>query len=342
MTIKYRIMKANNTIRLFLALTVVLTIAAACKPRNDGEKILPAISGKAGEVAVVCSKGDWETEPGNAIREIMAQECPYLPQVEPMYTLFNVPTQSFNKLFQVHRNIIWLNIGEDYPDAKMVLNNDVWASPQTVVRFEAKDPKAVADLIRDNAETLLAIFEQAERNRIIESSREFEDRSIRLQVGQFAGGSPCFPTGYSIKKITSDFMWISNETTFTNQSILVYKYPYTSAQDLTAKALADKRNAVTQENIPCTTENSYVIINPMIEPGYKPLKYKSREFIEMRGLWEAYNDFMGGPYVSHSFVNPKTNEIIVLDAFVYAPKYPKRNYLRQVESILYSFEWNEE
>ena len=136
-------------------------------------------------------------------------------------------------------------------------------------------------------------------------------------------------------------MWISNETTFTNQSILIYKYPYTSAQDLSAKALADKRNAVTQENIPCTTENSYVIINPMIEPGYKNMKYKGLEFVEMRGLWEAYNDFMGGPYVSHSFVNPKTNEIIVLDAFVYAPKYPKRNYLRQVESILYSFEWNE-
>ena len=334
-------MKANRITGLISILTLALTLSVACKQNSNGEKILPSISGKAGEVAVVCSRGDWEAEPGNAIRDIMAQECPYLPQVEPLYTLFNVPTQSFNKIFQVHRNIIWLNIGEGYPEAQMVLNNDVWASPQTVVRFEAKDANAVASLIRANAETLLAIFEQAERNRIINSSREFEDISIRKQVEQFIGGSPCFPTGYSIKKITPDFMWISNETTFTNQSILIYKYPYTSAQDLSAKALADKRNAVTQENIPCTTENSYVIINPMIEPGYKNMKYKSLEFVEMRGLWEAYNDFMGGPYVSHSFVNPKTNEIIVLDGFVYAPKYPKRNYLRQVESILYSFAWKE-
>jgi len=338
LTIKYDIMKS---IKLIPALLLTLALCASCKQGDGNEKILPAISGKAGEVAVVCSRGEWESEPGNAIRDIMAQECPYLPQVEPLYTLFNVPVQSFNKIFEVHRNIIWLNIGEEYSDAKMVLNNDVWAAPQTVVRFEAETPQAVAALIRDNAEKLLAVFEQAERNRIINSSREFEDVSIRRQVSQFAGGSPCFPTGYSIKKITSNFMWISNETTFTNQSILIYKYPYTSAQDLTAQALADKRNAVTQENIPCTTENSYVIINPMIEPGYRNMKYKSREFVEMRGLWEAYNDFMGGPYVSHSFVNPKTEEIIVLDAFVYAPKYPKRNYLRQVESILYSFEWNE-
>ena len=335
-------MKTKKTIGLIGAIAILLTLSAACKNNGgSGEKILPSISGKAGEIAVVCSRGDWEAEPGNAIRDIMAQDCPYLPQVEPLYTLFNVPTQSFSKIFEVHRNIIRLNIGENYPEAKMVLNNDVWAAPQTVVRFEAKDPGAAATLIRANAETLLAIFEQAERNRIIDSSREFEDLSIRKQVSQFIGGSPCFPTGYSIKKITSDFMWISNETTFTNQSILIYKYPYTSPQDLSAKALAEKRNEVTQENIPCTRENSYVIINPMIEPGYKSMKYKSLEFEEMRGMSEANYYLMGGPYVSHSFVNPKTNEIIVLDAFVYAPKYPKRNYLRQVESILYSFEWDE-
>ena len=135
-------MKANNTIRLIFALAIGLMLTASCK-QSSGEKILPSISGKAGEVAVVCSRGDWEAEPGNAIRDIMAQECPYLPQVEPLYTLFNVPTQSFNKIFEVHRNIIWLNIGEQYQEAKMVLNNDVWAAPQTVVRFEAKDQNAL-------------------------------------------------------------------------------------------------------------------------------------------------------------------------------------------------------
>ncbi|OUO36394.1 hypothetical protein B5F83_08905, partial [Muribaculum sp. An289] len=37
---------------------------------------------------------------------------------------------------------------------------------------------------------------------------------------------------------------------------------------------------------------------------------------------------------------PKDGEnVIVLLGFVYAPKYDKRNYLRQVESIMYSFEW---
>ena len=35
-------------------------------------------------------------------------------------------------------------------------------------------------------------------------------------------------------------------------------------------------------------------------------------------------------------------DIIVLEAFVFAPRYDKRQYLRQVESLLYSFEWKKD
>ena len=92
---------------MYLALAVA--VLTGCKGK-DKEKILPTISGKAGEVAVVCSKVEWESEPGSTIRALLAAEVPYLPQVEPMYDLFNVPQQAFNKVFQVHRNIIIRNV----------------------------------------------------------------------------------------------------------------------------------------------------------------------------------------------------------------------------------------
>ncbi len=69
------------------------------------------------------------------------------------------------------------------------------------------------------------------------------------------------------------------------------------------------------------------------------LKYKGRDFAQVRGMWEVQNDFMGGPFVSHSFYSPDGSEIFVAEAWVYAPKFDKRQYLRQVESLLYSWEW---
>ena len=83
-----------------------------------------------------------------------------------------------------------------------------------------------------------------------------------------------------------------------------------------------------------------MMLNPDIFPGYSFFDNKGRSIVELRGLWEAYNDFMGGPFVSHSFVSADKQYVITLDAFVYAPRFDKRNYLRQVEAILYTFDWN--
>lgn len=324
---------------LIFSLSALLTLSS-CQS-NPEEVILPSISGKPGEIGIVSTKSNWESAPGNILREILCQDFPFLPQNEPKYDLFNIPDAAFSKVFQVHRNLIFVSTGEDYPESKFILNKDIWAAPQTVVRIEAPTAEDAANIIKENEANLLAIFDQAERDRVITNAKEFEDASVRQEVTNMIGGSPYFPKGYLIKKIDTDFMWISYETTYTNQSFLIYKYPYNSVTQFDTEALAEKRNAITKVQIPCTTENSYMIINPMINPESQLIRYNGREFVESRGLWEAYNDFMGGPYVSHSFVSKDGTEIIVIDAFVYAPKYKKKNYLKQVESILYSFQWKE-
>jgi hypothetical protein len=49
---------------------------------------------------------------------------------------------------------------------------------------------------------------------------------------------------------------------------------------------------------------------------------------------------MGGPFISHALIDKTGEKVLVLEAFVYHPRADKRNYIRQLESILYSFEWN--
>ena len=97
-----------------------------------------------------------------------------------------------------------------------------------------------------------------------------------------------------------------------------------------------------QENVPGMFENTYMTTAEYIAPTMEFIKYRGRDFAQTRGYWEVYNDYMGGPFVSHSFYSPDGSEIIVAEAFVYAPRYDKRQYLRQVESLLYSFEWKKD
>ena len=42
--------------------------------------------------------------------------------------------------------------------------------------------------------------------------------------------------------------------------------------------------------------------------------------------------------ISKEFLSKDQSKVICIDGYVYAPKYDKRNYLRQVEAVLYSLE----
>jgi len=325
--------------------SVIITIAVislftAISCNSTTEQSKQDISGKAGEIAVVAAKDQWEAEPGTAIRDILAAECDYLPQKEPLYSLFNVPPQSFNKVFQVHRNILMVKINDDQTEPQISYANDVWAQPQLVVTISAKSELEAADYVREHGKVLVDLYEKAERDRVIANSIQFEEKSLREYVNARVGGSPYFPTGYSLKKQATDFIWISYETSFTNQGIFIYNFPFEGTFQLTPEYLVAKRDEVLQENVPATSDNSYMITNPTIIPGFKTRKVNGLQCVELRSLWDTHNDFMGGPFVQRAYITPDQREIVVIEGFVYAPKYNKRNYLRQVDYIISSFSWD--
>lgn len=326
---------------------IVLTLLAAIMLAGcsgDGANLKQNVSGKAGEIIIVANKAQWESAPGADLRKLLASEYPLLPQKEASFTLINIPENAFSNIFQIHRNIIILQVSDAFERAEMAIREDVWSSPQTVVSLTAPTNEAADSLITAKGEVLFNLFEQAERNRIIRASKRYEERGLRLLVADMFGGSPYFPTGYSLKKRTQDFVWISYETTYTNQGIFVYKVPVGDSTSLTLDSLVAIRNDVLEMNVPGMFEGSYMTTSIVEgkEPALRWLKYKGRTFGELRGLWEVQNDYMGGPFIDHIFYDKSGKNLIFLECFVYAPRYDKRNYLRQVESIIYSFEWEED
>lgn len=54
------------------------------------------------------------------------------------------------------------------------------------------------------------------------------------------------------------------------------------------------------------------------------------------------NYIMGGPFVQLSTVDTRRNRIVTVEGFVFAPSEEKRNYVRQLEAILYSLSFPDE
>ncbi|MGN1046613.1 MAG: DUF4837 family protein, partial [Candidatus Cryptobacteroides sp.] len=236
-------------------ITALVTITG-CGSRKKA--LLPTISGKAGEVIVVVGKGEWEGSVGIELRELLAGDCPFLPQKEPLYTLVNITPSTFTNIFQIHRNILIVNLSPEVTEPGVVVRNDVWAQPQCVIAVNAADADSAAGLIRENGVRILHTLEQAERDRIIENAKKYEERSLAPVVNALAGGSPHFPTGYVLKKRTQDFIWIAYQTTYTNQGIFVYRTPVTGQDDLGVENIVARRNEVMKENVPGMFENTYM------------------------------------------------------------------------------------
>lgn len=325
----------------YLTFAVIAVIAlSSCNEDKKKRALLPHISGKAGEVVIVINKGDWEGAVGTTLRDTLAADCPFLPQREPLYTLVDLAPSGFNSVFQVHRNLILVNISSSVTEPGVVFRQNVWAAPQCVIGINAPDTETAVALIKENSQKIVTTLEQAERDRVIENAKKYEELAIAPVVTSVIGGSPHFPSGYKLKSRNDNFVWVSYEPQYIQQSILAMKYPVVEGEDMMSKeSLIANINAQLQKNVPGMFENTYMTIAPAITPSVKYIRYKGLDFAEIRGLWDVHNDYMGGPFVAHALYSKDGKDVIVLLAFVFAPKYDKRHYLRQVESILYSFEW---
>lgn len=327
-------MKLKQTLILLFAGLALF----GCK---NSAPLLPTVSGKAGEVLVVIEKADWDGSLGEAVRAVLADEYPFLPVKEQRYSVTHVAHGAFIEMFQVHRNIVFFDINPQAATTGLKLIKDRWASPQCVVLVSAYTREDAEKIFTDNSALIVEAIEQAERDRVVRNTMAYENKAVFPAVSKKFGGSVHVPTGYKLRKLTNDFAWISDDKQYTTQGIYIYRYPV-GKDDFTVENLIENRNEMMKANVPGMFDGTYMTTGTYWTPQTKYVRYKGKDFAETHGMWEVEGDFMGGPFVSHAFYSPDGKYIVVAEAWVYAPKYDKRQYLRQTESLLYTWEWVEE
>ena len=79
-----------------------------------------------------------------------------------------------------------------------------------------------------------------------------------------------------------------------------------------------------------------MITVPEYEPDLRHVRIEGRYWAEMRGFWDVENNFMGGPFISYSSVDIANRRVVTIDCYVFSPKNPKRNLMRQLENLVYT------
>lgn len=327
-------------LKIINRIVLLITFAAFVSCDDGGTTMHKNITGKAGELVVVMSNESWNSEPGKVVRQTLAQEHLALPQDEPLFDLVKVPRGGFKSIFKSTRNIIQTQISPTVDSAKVTFKDDVWAYPQATVIVQAKNSEEFVEVFNENKNRIMSYFVQAERERLSMNYSKYYEKGVFNVLSEELGITMKVSPGFQIAEQKEDFIWLRYETPEISQGIVLYTFPYVSDSAFTKNYLMKMRDSVLRENVPGPSEGSYMATERRVDQVFNIREHNRNYASEMRGLWRLKNDFMGGPYVSLAVLDVVNQRVIVGYGYVYAPNKDKRNYLRQIEAMLYSLKLN--
>jgi len=326
---------------LFTILVFSLLLSS-CFEKGERSALLPNVTGKAGEVLLVIDDINNSGIVGSAIQKVLMAEHYGLPQPEPLFDIVPINELGFKDLLKKYRNIMIINVKKEYDVSLIKFKKDLWAKPQNVVSLEAPSPSDMVKLIEENNGKIVRFYLAGEQKRMVDYNKSIQKREISHKLKESHYLNMIVPSGYMIKENRENFIWLEqnqnkgrvNKHQIT-QGILVYYYPYTDTAQLEYDYLIAKRDEILMENVPGPSKDSYMSTEKRVVPSFSISKALNDNYtVEIRGLWKTEGDFMGGPFVSVTTVDTARNRIVTAEGFVYAPQFDKRNFLRQVESVI--------
>ena len=325
--------------KILAILAVVLLATASCTRRGHrrGSLLTPSSSGNPYEVMVVADDSVWNGYVGSSIQRVLDAPLRGLPQDEEMFHRSHISHAHYDKITNLFRNIILINIDKEHTVPKIRLERDVHSTPQLIIKITGPNQREVSMHITEHTKAIQDLITVEEINRQAYDLYYSHNIKFEKKVKEKFGCTMYIPT--DIKKIIEgeDFIWATNGTVTGIQNIVIYTLPYVSERMFTKRPYMALRDTIMKRNLPGEQPGMYMETNHDFV-WTKNIRVQGDFAFEARGLWQMHNDAMGGPFVSHSRVDTINNRVIVVEGFVYAPEKMKRTMLRRLEAALYTLE----
>ena len=325
----------------FVLLFTIFILISSCDQNSKRSDKVRSIGNTSEILVVVENEQQWENHIGQVIREYLGRDQYGLNQAEPVFTLAHVSKTSLSDLLKKHRNILIVEIEKKATDSKIESSVDLWSKPQQIIKITSPSSSDFVTVFESNAAIFEEKFSKTERDRILTVFRVSSNKKVIKKMKENFGFKMIIPREFYAAKTESDFMWIRKEVAKYSQGILIISEPYQDTAQFSQASIISRIDRNMQKFVPGTVDGSYMVTSDeyVIPKSVVINDFITDYTIETRGIWEVENDFMGGPFLSYTFLDKRNNQIITLLGYVYQPNKKKRDLLRQLEAILYSTEF---
>lgn len=331
----------------------------------------PQAVGDTGTLLVVMDDALWEGAPGEAVRDVFEAPIRTLPSFEPSFSVRQTDIESmeqFESVIQRRKFLLFAGILNDSTNVSRFLTSrldstiqatirrgeegvfqleDLWYRDQIVFYVAASTPEELAETIRSSGQTIA--YNLNEVNRETTETEMFETLrqvDIEQQLMEEHGFAVNVQHDYLVAIDTTNFVWLRRFVDESNwRSLSVWYVDNADPTMLSPEWIYEARNRLTQ---------TYMEGNmggfPEIDTR-RPLTTEAIDFLgrfgyETRGLWhmvsyDAEGNQVryggGGPFLTYTFFDEEQGRLYMIDGFIFAPKYDKRELLRQIEAIAHTF-----
>ncbi len=316
---------------VFISILVVFT---SCNQNGEEKKaFVPKSVGNINSLQIVTPNDLWRGDVGETIREYFAAPADGLPQDEPLYSMNQLPPETFEGFVRNNRIFLYVNIGDE---EKVSLVTDEFAKPQTGAIIYAPTSERLSELIAEYSPKIIENFYKSEirerQRRTSVSTRKIDSMKQKMGV------SFKIPSAYRHAIDQDTFHWFRKDLKDGTTNVMVYQVPLNAISDSTAmKDILYVRDSIGSKLLPVEDDDLFIT-----ERAYSPFLFNTtidgKQAYETRGTWEVTNAYMAGPFINYAVKDEKNSRWVILEGWTYAPAVRKRNLQFELESILLTTE----
>jgi hypothetical protein len=351
---------------LLLVMTIIYTSCNSAMMSGS-----PQSFGGINRIIVVADQDMWDGPIGDTLRFYLAAAYPVLPQPEPIFDLQHFTQEEINedtdrlrfrtmlyladmslansytaaavKDIVGEENILKMKESEEKSEIKV--SRGRWALNQTVLFFYSEGEEAIVNSIKTKSSSIAELIRKNDES--ILKGRTFysgKNGSLINNIKESFGANISIPGDYTLAldDKENNFMWIRKleKASHVHTNILIHKLAYKDISQLQPEGVKILRDSLGKKYIESgEIDGSYMRVNDVNLPLYHENKSVDDKFaLRLKGIWEMSDnvDMMGGAFVSYMIHNEAKNELLFLDAFVFAPGKKKRDMMQGLEQVLSS------
>ncbi len=313
----------------------VLSLFACGK--EEGKAKLGASKGLPCELLVVCDPTVLKCDLKDSVAAVCEADAPGLGSAENIFRVNNIGTAGYGPTFWAMHSKVFFQI-EEGAKAEVGVAYNVKVRPEIEVMVKAGSVEEMRELISTKKDLIQRVIMEFQVNRLAGLVQNKYSRKVSDDLNAVAGYTVKMPTDMVATKRGKDFLWGGSNRNQQDINFVFYTYPWNGHDLADTERFVAKRDSVLQVNIPGSRKDQWMCTSrgeddePVLWPGMR--KIGDEVVLEVRGLWELHNGYMGGPFIALASIDTAANKVVVREGFVFNPQGQKRDLMRQLEGSL--------